>query len=117
MRIRVNDVVEVIRGDDRGVRGKVLSVDRHKNKVVVEGVNLAWKHVRRSQRNPQGGRLHIEMPIDASNVAVVDPRRDEPTRVGVRDLPDGSRERYSKKSGASLGQLAPPRAGREKKES
>jgi large subunit ribosomal protein L24 len=115
MRIRVNDTVEVIRGDDRGVRGKVLSVDREHNKVVVEGVNLAWKHVRRSQRNPQGGRLHIEMPIDASNVAVIDPQKDQPTRVGVRHLSDGSKERYGKKSGASLGQLAPPRARRAKK--
>jgi len=109
MRIRVNDVVEVIRGNDRGTRGKVLSVDRAKGKVVVEGVNLVWKHVRRSQRNPQGGRLHMEMPIDVSNVALIDPQQDAPTRVGVRYLPDGSKERYSKKSGAGLGQIAPPR--------
>jgi large subunit ribosomal protein L24 len=115
MRIRVNDMVEVIRGNGRGQRGKVLSVDRENNQVVVEGVNLVWKHVRRSQRNPQGGRLHMEMPLDASNVAVIDPQKDEPTRVGVRVLSDGSKERYSKKSGASLGQLAPARARRAKK--
>jgi large subunit ribosomal protein L24 len=110
MRIRVDDVVEVIRGDDRGKRGKVLSVDREAGKVVVEGVNLVYKHVRRSQRNPQGGRLRREMPVDVSNLALIDPQTDEPTRVGVRYLDDGSKERYSKKSGASLGQIAPPKA-------
>ena len=110
MHIRVDDIVEVIRGDDRGTRGRVLSVDRKGGKVVVEGVNLVYKHVRRSQRNPQGGRLRIEMPLYASNVALIDPETDEPTRVGVRYLDDGSKERYSKKSGAGLGQIAPPRA-------
>ena len=110
MRIRVNDVVEVIRGDDLGTRGKVLSVDHKSGKLVVEGVNLVYKHVRRSQKNPQGGRLHKEMPIHASNVALVCPETDEPTRVGVRYLDDGSKERYSKKSGAGLGQVAPPSA-------
>ncbi len=112
MRIRVDDVVIVIRGNDRGARGKVLSVDRAKGKLVVEGVNRAWKHVRPSQRNPQGGRLHMEMPIDVSNVSLIDPQTDGPTRVGVRFLPDGSKERYSKKSGAGLGQIAPPKARR-----
>ena len=110
MRIRVNDIVEVIRGNDRGTRGKVLSVDHKSGKLVVEGANLVYKHVRRSQKNPQGGRLHMEMPIDASNVALICPETDEPTRVGVRYLDDGSKERYSKKSGAGLGQVAPPSA-------
>jgi large subunit ribosomal protein L24 len=115
MRIRVDDIVEVIRGDDRGKRGKVLSVDPEAGKVVVEGVNLVYKHVRRSQRNPQGGRLRREMPVDVSNVALIDPQTDQPTRVGVRYLDDGSKERYSKKSGASLGQVAPPKARYAKK--
>lgn len=116
MHIRVDDTVEVLRGNDRGTRGKVLSVDRATGKVVVEGVNLVWKHVRRSQRNPQGGRLHMEMPIDVSNVALIDPQQDRPTRVGVRFLPDGSKERFSKRSGASLGQISPPRTSSAKKE-
>ncbi len=115
MNIRVDDIVEVIRGDDRGTRGKVLSVNRKTGKVVVEGVNLVYKHVRRSQRNPQGGRLRKEMPIDASNVMLICPETDQPTRVGVRYLDDGSKERYSKKSGAGLGQVAPPRARYAKK--
>ena len=116
MPIRIDDIVEVIRGDDRGKRGKVLSVDAKAGKVVVEGVNLVYKHVRRSQRNPQGGRLRREMPVDVSNLALIDPQTDEPTRVGVRYLDDGSKERYSKKSGAALGQIAPPKARYAKKE-
>jgi large subunit ribosomal protein L24 len=69
-----------------------------------------WKHVRRSQKNPQGGRLNKEMPISASNVMLVDPSTGQPTRIGVRYLEDGSKERYAKKSGASLGLIAPARA-------
>lgn len=110
MLIRVDDQVAVIAGASKGVTGKVLKVDREKNKVVVEGVARVWKHVRRSAKNPQGGRLNVEMPIDASNVLVVCPKTGKPTRLGVRYLPDGSKERFSKKSGVSMGQIAPARA-------
>ena len=108
MRIKVDDIVLVIAGDDKGERGKVLRVDHQKQTVVVEGVNRVYKHVRKSQRNPQGGRLSKEMPIHISNVMLVDERAGQPTRVGARYLDDGSKERFSKKSGASLGQIAPP---------
>ena len=110
MLIRVDDQVAVIAGASKGVTGKVLKVDREKNKVVVEGVARVWKHVRRSAKNPQGGRLNVEMPIDASNVLVLCPKTGKPTRLGVRYLPDGSKERFSKKSGVSMGQIAPARA-------
>jgi len=114
MLIRVEDTVVVLTGDDKGKTAKVLKVDRLKGKVVVEGVNRVYKHVRKSQKNPQGGRLSKEMPIDMSNVALVDPTTGKPTRVGVRLLPDGSKERFSKKSGASLGKIAPPRTKKTK---
>ena len=114
MLIRAEDTVEVIAGQDRGTRGKVLKVFGGKNKVIVEGVNRVKKHVRRSQRNPRGGQLSKEMPIDASNVMLVDPSTGQPTRVGVRILPDGSKERFAKKSGASLGEISPPKASRGK---
>lgn len=110
MLIRVNDQVIVIAGASKGVRGKVLTVDREKNKVIVEGAARVWKHVRRSQKNPQGGRLNVEMPIAVSNVMVICPKTNQPTRLGVRYLPDGSKERYAKRSGASMGQVSPPRA-------
>jgi large subunit ribosomal protein L24 len=110
MYFRIDDEVQVIAGADKNHRGKILKVDRKKNKVVVEGAGRVWKHVRRSQKNPQGGRLNKEMPISASNVMLIDPSTGKPTRIGVRYLADGSKERYAKKSGASLGKIAPPRA-------
>ena len=110
MNVKVNDIVVVVAGDDRGQRGKVLAVDHEKRKVLVEGVNRVYKHVRRSQKNPQGGRLSKEMPVSVSNVMLICPQTNEPTRVGVRYLDDGSKERYSKKSGASMGAISPSRS-------
>jgi large subunit ribosomal protein L24 len=112
MWIRANDTVVVIRGENRGVRGKVKSVSRDKSgkgagRVVVEGVNRVYKHVKRSQRNPQGGRLSVEMPIPQCNVALVCQACGKPTRVGARFLDDGAKERYCKKCGASAGAIAP----------
>ena len=75
MLLKVDDEVLVIAGGDKGHRGKVLVVDRKKNKVVVEGAGLGPQARRRSQKNPQGGRLSKEMPIHASNVMVIDPSR------------------------------------------
>lgn len=109
MRIRVNDQVEVITGEERGTRGRVLHVDHAASKVTVEGVNKVFKHVRRSQRNPQGGRLSKEMPIPLSNVLLVCLSCGKATRVGARYLDDGSKERYCKKCSAANGQIAPPK--------
>ncbi|MFK8114706.1 MAG: 50S ribosomal protein L24 [Rubripirellula sp.] len=117
MLFRVDDEVEVIAGADKGHRGKVLKIDRKKNKLVVEGAARVWKHVRRSQKNPQGGRLNKEMPISASNVLLVDPSSGKPTRLGVRYLDDGSKERFAKKTGTSLGMIAPASAKYAKKKS
>ena len=108
--IRVDDTVEVIAGDDRGVRGKVLSVDHHAGKLVVEGVNRVYKHVRRSQKNPQGGRLSKEMPVQLSNVKLVCASCGEPARSGIRYEDSGAKVRYCKKCGASQGEIAPSKA-------
>ncbi|TVQ03021.1 MAG: 50S ribosomal protein L24 [Planctomycetaceae bacterium] len=105
MLFKVNDTVVVITGADKDTTGKILKIDREANKVVVEGVGRVWKHVRKSQKNPQGGRLNKEMPISASNVMLVDPETGKPTRVGIRFLADGTKERYAKKSGKSLGTI------------
>ncbi len=115
MHIRVNDTVKVIAGDDRDVQGKVVSVDHQAGKLIVEGVNRAYKHVRRSQRNPQGGRLSKEIPIRISNVLWVCSSCGAPTRTGARYTGDGSKERYCKKCGKSGGAIAPPRARYAKK--
>jgi len=114
MGIRKGDTVQVLTGDDRGKRGKVLSMHPKKGKCVVEGINRVFKHVKPNRRNPQGGRLSKEMPLDVSNVALIDPQSNKPTRVGIRILDDGSKERYAKKSGASLGKVAPPSEARKK---
>lgn len=112
MKIKTGDTVKIMTGADRGEVGKVLKVDHETGRVTVEGVNVALKHVRRTQKNPQGGRLEMEMPIQASNVMVVCPKTNKPTRIGYRILADGSKERYAKASGESLGVISPPRASR-----
>jgi large subunit ribosomal protein L24 len=106
MFIRKDDIVAVLAGDDKGKRGKVLRVIRTENKVVVEGINRVYKHLKPSRRNPQGGRLSKEMPVDASNVALIDPQTNVPTRVGTRYLADGTKELFAKKSGARIRVLA-----------
>ena len=110
MYIRVNDIVMVLSGDDKGKRGKVVAINRDKNKVTVQGVNTVFRHTKPSRRNQQGGRLEKEMPIDLSKVALLDPTTGSPTRVGVRYLPDGTKELYAKKSGAVIRTLSKPRA-------
>lgn len=107
MLIREEDEVLVITGVDKGSRGKVLKVDREKSRVIIEGVNKAYKHVQRSSKNPQGGRLSKEMPVSSSNVMLLCPQTGKRTRIGVRYLKDGSKERYAKVSGASLGAVSP----------
>ena len=119
MWIRKNDTVVIIRGEDRGTRGKVLRVIRDKSgngadRVVVESVNRVYRHVRRSQRNPQGGRLSVEMPVPQSNVALLCQACGKPTRVGARFLGDGAKERYCKKCKATVGVISPAKTAREK---
>lgn len=122
MLIKAGDSVVVISGgdsikEDDGSRRvhNVIQVDRDKGKALVEGVNLVWKHVRRSQKYPQGGRLRKEMPIDISNLMYQCSSCKKGVRLGVRYLDDGSKERYCKKCGTSAGQIAPARATYAKK--
>ena len=109
MHIKKGDIVQVMNGDDKGKRGRVLEVLPERHKVVIEGINRVYKHLRKSQRNPQGGRLSKEMPVDVSNVQLIDPQTNEPTRVGVRYLDDGRKELYAKGSGAAIRLLSKPR--------
>ena len=115
MKIKVGDTVKVIAGDERGQTGKVVRVLNKKDKVVVEGVNKVFKHVRRSQKNPQGGRLSKEMPVQVAKVSLVCSKCGSATRVGARFLDEGGKERYCRKCGASLGQIAPARKAHAKK--
>jgi large subunit ribosomal protein L24 len=109
MYIKSNDTVEVIAGNGKGTRGKVLAINRDKGRITVEGINRAYKHVRRSQKNPQGGRLNKEMPIDISNVLLFCNKCGKGVRVGARIAKDGSKERFCKKCESGLGQVAPAR--------
>jgi len=80
-RVRRDDMVEVIAGAHKGARGKVLRIDPQRDRVVVEGVNMVYRHVRRSRKHPQGGRIQKEAPIHLSNVMPVDPKTGKRTRV------------------------------------
>lgn len=117
MHIRKEDLVEVIAGDSKepGRARKVLEVFPDKGKLVVEGVNRVWKHVKPNRRNPQGGRLSKEMPIDLSNVLLYCAGCKRGVRIGRRYLNDGAKERYCKACGAGLGVLSKPRAKYAKK--
>jgi len=98
MYLKRDDLVVVISGIHTGKQGRVLRVIEATNQVIVQGVNLRYKHLRRSQKNPQGGRVQKEAPLNASKVQVVDPKTNRPTRVGFR-IEDGRKVRYSKRSG------------------
>jgi len=103
MHVKKGDRVMVIAGNDKGKTGEVLRVDAEAGRVVVQGLNRVYKHLRPSRQNPQGGRVQKEMPIHISNVLPIDPKTNQPTRVGFRVKEDGSKERFARKSNESLG--------------
>lgn len=105
MRIKTGDLVEVIAGNYRGVRGEVMRVIPRENRLVVKGVNLVKKHQRPrpgGRTQAQGGIIEFEAPIDASNVMIVDPESNLPTRIGYRQDDTGRKVRYAKRSGAVI---------------
>jgi len=93
MKIHKNDMVMVIAGNARGKTGKVLKVYPHRERVIVEGVNIIKRHTRPNQRNPQGGIVQRESPIHASNVMLLDPKSNQPTRVGSKVTVDETTKR------------------------
>ena len=98
-RIVKGDRVRVIRGNFRDVEGEVLTIDRAKERVVVEGVNARKRHQRPTQTNPDGGIITFEAPIHISNVMLVDPASGDASRIRARVEADGTKERISVKSG------------------
>jgi len=95
LHIKKGDMVEIIAGDHKGATGRVLRVIPEKNKVVVQGHNVAKKHVRPSRRNPQGGRIDIEQPIHISNVLPVNPKDSRGSKVHYQINEDGSKKRVA----------------------
>ena len=102
MRIRKGDLVEVISGNDKGTRGKVLRVIPKRNRLVVQGVNLRWKHMRKSQQAPQGGRLRREAAVHSSNVMLYDEGVGRRTRLGS-EVVDGKKTRIARVTGKEAG--------------
>jgi large subunit ribosomal protein L24 len=102
MRIRKNDTVRIISGNDKGKEGRILKVFPDKNRIIVEKVNMVKRHTRPTQAMPQGGIQEKEGPIDASNAMLVCPNTGKSTRIGKDILSDGTRARVSKKSGEML---------------
>ena len=102
MKIVKGDKVVVIAGKDKGKEGIVQAVYPKVNKVVVEGVNTHKKHKKPTQQSPEGSIVEMYVPIDASNVAIVDPKTKKASRVGYAVDKDGKKIRISKKSGSKL---------------
>lgn len=101
LKIRKDDLVLVVAGNDRGKRGKVLKVFPEKRRVIIEGVNFVKKHQRPTQQNPQGGILTREGSIHISNIMLIDPKSGKPTRIGRKVVGSGEtrqRVRYAKSS-------------------
>lgn len=99
--IKKGDNVIVLAGESRGETGRVLSIDRAKERVVVEGVNMVTKATKPSAKHPQGGLVKLEAPIHISNVSLVDPVSGKATRVSIK-REDGRRVRIAKKSGKEI---------------
>jgi large subunit ribosomal protein L24 len=98
MRIKKGDQVVVLTGRERGKSGEVIRVDRERNRVLVQGVNMVKRHERATQTSP-GGINQYEAMLHASNVSLIDPSSSKPTRVGYKTLDDGRKVRFAKRSG------------------
>ena len=101
-RIKKGDTVVVISGADKGKTGTVKKIDAKDGRLIVDGINRVWKHVKPSQKFPQGGRMQKEAPIHASNVQPIDPSTGKGTKVKF-EVRDGNKVRVAKKGGTVLG--------------
>lgn len=101
MFVKTGDKVKVIVGKDKGKEGVVVKTIAAKDRVVVEGVNIVKKHQKPNNQYPQGGIVELEAPIHVSNVQLLDPSTNEPTKIGYK-VEDGKKVRFAKKSGTTL---------------
>ena len=104
MKLRTDDEVIVISGKDKGKTGKIIRVDRARDRVYVEGINIVKRHQKPNPARPNApvGVIEREGPVHVSNVALLDPKDRKPTRVGTRRTEDGSRMRVTKRSGTEI---------------
>lgn len=98
MKLKKNDIVQVLAGRNRGKKGKILIVFPKTNQAIVEGINMIQKHQRPSRQNPKGGLVERETKIHVSNLKYIDAKTGKPTRLGYTFLADGSKVRMSKAS-------------------
>lgn len=98
LHVKKNDIVKVIAGEDKGKQGKILFVEPKKMRAIVEGVNIISRHTKPNAQYPNGAIVKKEAPVHVSNLMVIDPKNNKPTRIG-RKVVDGKLVRYSKKSG------------------
>ena len=102
LKIRKGDRVQIIAGDDKGKIGRVLTVDEAKQRVIVEKVNFIKRHTKARRQGMKSGIIEREAPIHISNVMLYDDKAGRGTRIGMRVLPDGTRERVSRASGETI---------------
>lgn len=108
LHIKKGDIVYVNAGNDKGSTGRVLAIDRAKNRAIVEGVNMVSKHTKPNPQMPQGGIIKKEAGIHVSNLQIVDPVKKDakggavPTRIGYRFDENGKKVRFAKKSGEEI---------------
>lgn len=102
LHIKKGDNVIVVTGESKGQQGRVLEVQRDKERAIVEGVNMVSKHTKPNAQSPQGGIIKKEASIHISNLQLVDPASGDPTRVGRRLNSKNKLVRYSKKSGEEI---------------
>jgi large subunit ribosomal protein L24 len=104
LHVKKGDLVQIIAGDHKGATGRVLHVRPEEQSVIIQGQNIAKKHVRPSRRNPQGGRIGVEQPIHISNVLPVNPRTSKGTRVRYPQADNGAKKRIGV-DGTELGTI------------
>ncbi|HPG72722.1 MAG TPA: 50S ribosomal protein L24 [Bacteroidales bacterium] len=100
--VKKGDAVVVIAGESKGQQGRVLSVDREKERAIVEGVNIISRHTKPNAKSPQGGILKKEAPVHISNLMIADPKTGKPTRIGRKIGKNNKLVRYAKKSGEEI---------------
>ncbi len=101
LHIKKGDMVYVLAGEDKGHTGRVLSVDRQKQRAIVEGANIVTKATKPTAQHPQGGLIKKEAPIHISNLNLIDPKTGKPTRIALKRV-DGKCVRIAKKSGQEI---------------
>ena len=95
LHVKKGDIVEIIAGNHKGATGRILRVMPDKNRVIIQGHNIAKKHVRPSRKNPQGGRINVERPIHISNVLPLNPKSSKGSRVHFKVESNGSKKRLA----------------------